>query len=282
MKRGLILEGGAMRGMFTCGVTDVMMEQGLTFDGAMGVSAGAIFGCNYKSDQPGRAIRYNMRFCRDKRYGTIHSLLKTGDLYDADFCYRQIPDELDWFDTDAFAANPMEFWVVATDVKTGKPVYHRCTDGKREDVTWIRASGSMPLAAKPVEVGGYTLLDGGVADSIPLEKMEALGYDRNVVVLTQPMGYHKGKNKALPLMKLSLRQYPAFLRTAERRPEVYNETLRKIREKERAGEIFVLRPEAALDIGKTEHDPERLQAVYEQGRTVMEKRLAALQEFLKI
>lgn len=281
MRTGLVLEGGAMRGMFTCGVTDVMMENGLAFDGAMGVSAGAIFGCNYKSEQPGRAIRYNLAFCQDKRYGTFRSLLKTGDLYDADFCYRQIPDELDWFDTDTFEKNPMEFWVVATDVLTGKAVYHKCTDGKREDVTWIRASGSMPLAAKPVEVGGYTLLDGGVADSVPLRKMEELGYDRNVVVLTQPMGYVKGQNKAIPLMKMTLRKYPDFIRTAENRPGMYNDTIRYVREKERAGEVFVIRPEAALDIGKTEHDPERLKAVYEQGRAVMEKRLAALREFLK-
>ena len=281
MRTGLVLEGGAMRGMFTCGVTDVMMENGLTFDGAIGVSAGAIFGCNYKSGQPGRAIRYNLAFCQDKRYGTLRSLLKTGDLYDADFCYRQIPDELDWFDTDTFERNPMEFWVVATDVLTGKAVYHKCTDGKREDVTWIRASGSMPLAAKPVEVGGYTMLDGGIADSVPLRKMEALGYDRNVVVLTQPMGYVKGQNKAIPLMKMALRKYPDFIRTAENRPGMYNETTRYVREKERAGEVFVIRPEAALDIGKTEHDPERLKAVYEQGRAVMEKRLTALREFLK-
>ena len=281
MRTGLVLEGGAMRGMFTCGVTDVMMENGLTFDGAMGVSAGAIFGCNYKSGQPGRAIRYNLAFCQDKRYGTFRSLLKTGDLYDADFCYRQIPDELDWFDTDTFERNPMEFWVVATDVLTGKAVYHKCTDGRREDVTWIRASGSMPLAAKPVEVGGYTMLDGGIADSVPLRKMEELGYDRNVVVLTQPKGYVKGQNKAIPLMKMALRKYPDFIRTAENRPGMYNETIRYVREKERAGEVFVIRPEAALDIGKTEHDPERLKAVYEQGRAVMEKRLAALREFLK-
>ena len=281
MRTGLVLEGGAMRGMFTCGITDVMMENGLAFDGAMGVSAGAIFGCNYKSGQPGRAIRYNLACCGDKRYGTLRSLLKTGDLYDADFCYRQIPDELDWFDTDTFEKNPMEFWVVATDVLTGKAVYHKCTDGKREDVTWIRASGSMPLAAKPVEVGGYTMLDGGIADSVPLRKMEELGYGRNVVVLTQPMGYVKGQNKALPLMKMALRKYPAFLRTAENRPAMYNETLRYIREKERAGEVFVIRPEGPLDIGKTEHDPERLKAVYAQGRAVMEKRLAALREFLQ-
>lgn len=198
MKRGLVMEGGAMRGLFTAGVTDVMMEAGIVFDGAIGVSAGAVFGGNYKAGQAGRVLRYNLRFCKDPRYSSLRSLIKTGDLFGADFCYREIPDHLDPFDQAAYAANPMDFFVVATDVHTGRAVYHNCLDGGREDLEWFRASASMPLASRIVSVGGYDLLDGGIADSIPLAYLEEQGYDRNVVVLTQPMGYVKTKNKAMP------------------------------------------------------------------------------------
>ena len=125
MKTGLVMEGGSMRGMFTAGVIDVFMENGIEFDGAVGTSAGATFGCNYKSKQIGRSIRYNCRFCNDPRYGSFKSLMKTGDFFDADFCYKQIPEILDVFDIETFESNPMEFYVTATDVESGKAVYHK-------------------------------------------------------------------------------------------------------------------------------------------------------------
>lgn len=281
MKRGLVMEGGAMRGLFTAGVTDVMMEAGIVFDGAIGVSAGAVFGGNYKAGQAGRVLRYNLRFCKDPRYSSLRSLIKTGDLFGADFCYREIPDHLDPFDQAAYAANPMDFFVVATDVHTGRAVYHNCLDGGREDLEWFRASASMPLASRIVSVGGYDLLDGGIADSIPLAYLEEQGYDRNVVVLTQPMGYVKTKNKAMPLLRRVYKDYPQLLDTLARRQDVYNETTAAIREKERRGEVFVIRPEAPLDIHRVEHDRERIQAVYDLGRAVMEKRLEAMKVFLQ-
>ena len=281
MKRGLVMEGGAMRGLFTAGVTDVMMEAGIVFDGAIGVSAGAVFGGNYKAGQAGRVLRYNLRFCKDPRYSSLRSLIKTGDLFGADFCYREIPDHLDPFDQAAYAANPMDFFVVATDVHTGRAVYHNCLDGGREDLEWFRASASMPLASRIVSVGGYDLLDGGIADSIPLAYLEEQGYDRNVVVLTQPMGYVKTKNKAMPLLRRVYKDYPQLLDTLARRQDVYNETTAAIREKERRGEVFVIRPEAPLDIHRVEHDRARIQAVYDLGRAVMEKCLEAMKAFLQ-
>ena len=163
VKTGLVLEGGAMRGMYTAGILDVLMEEKIQVDGVIGVSAGAVFGCNYKSGQIGRTLRYNMKFCGDKRYGTLHSLLKTGDIYDVDLCYHQIPEILDPFDNEAFVKNPAEFFVVCTDVETGKAVYHKCTDCGRDDLKWMQASASMPLVSKVVEIDGYKLLDGGVA-----------------------------------------------------------------------------------------------------------------------
>lgn len=281
MRYGLVLEGGAMRGLFTSGVLDVLLEHDVTFDGAVGVSAGAVFGCNFKSRQPGRVLRYNLRFCRDPRYCSLRSWAKTGDLYGADFCYRAIPDELDPFDREAYAANPMDFTVVCTDADTGQAVYHSCLRGDEHDLIWMRASASMPLASRVVEVDGYRLLDGGVADSIPIRRAQEMGYDKCVVVLTQPRGFVKEKNKALPLMRAALRKYPSLVATMARRQDVYNQSTAYLRREERAGRVFILCPEAALDIGKTEHDPEKIQIAYDQGRLVGEKRLPALLEFMK-
>lgn len=280
MKRGLVLEGGAMRGMFTAGVTDVMMEHGITYDGLVGVSAGAVFGCNYKSKQIGRTIRYNLKYCKDPRYCSVRSLLKTGDLFGTQFCYRDIPNELDPFDLETYQTNPMEFYVVATDVTTGQPVYHECPTGGEEDLDWFRASASMPLAANMVEIDGRKLLDGGISDSIPLKFAETR-YEKNVVVLTQPMGFVKEKNKALPVMRKVFKQNPRLIEVMARRHDNYNQATAYIREQERRGKVFVIRPEAPLDINRVEHDPEKIQKAYDHGRAVAEKRLAALKEFLK-
>lgn len=281
MKRGLVLEGGAMRGLFTTGILDVMMERGLSFDGIVGVSAGAVFGCNYKSHQPGRVLRYNLRFCKEPRYCSFRSFLKTGDLYGAEFCYEDIPQRLDPFDTDAYRADPMDFYVVATDAATGRPVYHNCLDGGAEDLQWIRASASMPLASRVVEIDGRGYLDGGMSDSIPIRKAEELGYEKTVVVLTQPLDFVKTKNKMLPVMRLALGKYPKLLDTMARRHTVYNRTTAYLREKERRGEVFVLRPEAPLPIGKVEHDPKRMHDVYHLGRQAMEKRWEELLAYLE-
>jgi len=281
MPTALILEGGAMRGLYSCGVADVLFRQGVTFDAIFGVSAGAVFsGCNYKSHQPGRVLRYNLRFCRDPRYCSLRSWARTGDLYGADFCYRAIPDELDPFDRAAYAADPTKLYVVCTDADTGKPVYHLCPTGDDTDLAWMRASASMPLVSRVVEADGYRLLDGGVSDSIPVRTAAEMGYDRNVVILTQPLGYVKKKNPLLPVMRLALKGYPRLLETMARRQDDYNESLAWIRDRERRGEIFVIRPEGPLDIGKTEHDPEKIQKAYDHGKAVAEKRLPALLDFL--
>ena len=157
-----------MRGMFTAGVLDVMMENGITFDGIIGVSAGAVFGCNYKSGQIGRTIRYNMKYCGDKRYCSFHSLITTGDLFGADFCYNRIPNELDKFDEPTYKQNPTEFYVTATDIVTGKAVYQRCDNADQYDLKWYRASASMPILSQISEIDGRKLLDGGISDPIPL------------------------------------------------------------------------------------------------------------------
>jgi len=281
MKTGLVLEGGAMRGMFTAGVIDVFMENGIEFDGMIGVSAGATFGCNYKSRQIGRTIRYNMKYCRDQRYCGFHSLFTTGDLYGADFCYHELPEKLDLFDNEAYINNPMEFHLVCTDVDTGKPLYKKCESFSDGNLEWMRASASMPLVSRIVEIDGYKLLDGGVADSIPLEYFESIGYDKNVVVLTQPDGYTKKKNSAMPVLKIALRKYPKMLNALENRHIMYNNQVEHVRKKELTGEVLVIRPDCNLPVGKIEKNPERLKETYEIGRRIAEERLDEMKDFLR-
>ena len=281
MKTGLIMEGGAMRGMFTAGVLDVLMENGLVTDGAIGVSAGAVFGCNYKSHQIGRVIRYNTEYCNDKRYASFKNLLKTGNLYSEQFCYHEVPEKLDPFNEAAFAASPMDFFVVCTDVKTGEPIYHKCRKGDAEDVRWMEASASMPLAAKIVKIGHYGLLDGGVADSIPVRFFESIGYKRNLIILTQPKGYVKKKNKFLPAIRARYFRYPAFVEAVADRHERYNETTSYISMLEQAGQAYVIRPPIPLEIGAMERDPAQLRRVYETGRAVAQIQVEKIRDFLE-
>lgn len=140
IKTGLVMEGGAMRGLFTAGIIDVLMEENIILDGAMGVSDGAAFGCNYKSNQIGRVLRYNKKYSKDPRYCSVRSLIKTGDMFGADFCYHELPDTLDVMDKETYNQSPMEFYVVCTDVETGKPVYHRCDRLDAKELDWMRAS----------------------------------------------------------------------------------------------------------------------------------------------
>lgn len=280
MKKGLILEGGAMRGMFTAGVIDVMMENDIDFDGLIGVSAGAAFGCNYKSKQIGRVLRYNTRFCGDKRYSGLRVLLKTGNIYSTEFCYGEVPLKYDVFDFDTFEKNPMEFYVVCTDIETGNPVYHKWGDRKDHGFDWIRASASLPLVSQIVENDGLKLLDGGISDSIPVKYFESIGYDRNIVVLTRPEGYQKEANKLIPILRRKYKEYPKFLQTMENRHIQYNETLNYIKQQEKEGNLFVIRPETALKISAVEKNPQKLQEIYERGRVVAQKQLHKIQQYM--
>ncbi len=280
MIKGLVMEGGSMRGMFTCGILDVFMENGITFDKAVGVSAGAAFGINLKSHQPGRALRYNKKFCRDKRYASLESLIKTGDLYNVNFCYDELPFKLDIWDTDAFYKDPMEFYCVATDVLTGRPVYHKCAGDAKADIDWVRASASLPLVSKPVEIDGGLYLDGGMSDSIPVKFMENEGADRIVVIATRPADYVKTQLSYLPLVKLIMRKYPKMIGAVENRYLIYNRQKEYMDNLEKEGKIFVFRPDKALDIGAVERDPYTLHKVYMLGRKQAVKRLEELKDYL--
>ena len=282
MKKGLIMEGGAMRGMFTAGVTDVFMENGVRFDGGIGTSAGAAFGCNYKSGQIGRALRYNKEYCDDERYISAKSFFKTGNLYSEDFCYHEIPEVLDKFDFAAFNENPMEFYITCTNIETGRAVHHK-HDEKNDDLNtfleWVRASCAIPLLEQIVEINGVKLLDGGVADSVPIRFMEEVGYDRNVVILTQPLTYIKKKIKYGLLARTVYKQYPKLTEAMLDRHERYNETYEYIRDKELKGELFVVRPPEDLNISVS-NKPEELQRVYDIGRKEGFATLDKVREFL--
>ncbi len=280
MKTGLVLEGGAMRGMFTAGILDVMMEEGIWVDGLIGVSAGAAFGCSYKSGQKGRTLRYNLKYAGDKRYCSLYSLLTTGDLYGAEFCYHRLPEELDIFDNEAFIRNPMEFYLVCTDVTTGEPVYHKCETADYNTMEWFRASASLPLVSRVVEVDGYRLMDGGISDSIPLTYFERIGYEKNIVILTQPKEYRKHSNKAMPWVRLMMRQYPKMIARMERRHLDYNRTLDEIAAREGDSNLLVLQPESPLPIKRVEKNPKVLQQVYDMGRELAQKRLEEIRAFV--
>ncbi len=280
MKKGLVLEGGAMRGLFTAGILDVMMESGVAFDGVIGVSAGAAFGCCYKSGQIGRTLRYNLKYCRDPRYCGLRSLVKTGDIYGAEFCYRTLPLELDPFDDEAYLASPVEFYVGATDAETGEPVYFKCEEAGTELLDRIRASASMPFVSRAVEVEGRYLLDGGMSDSIPIAYFESIGFDRNVVILTRPRDFIKRRVRMSPLVRLALRKYPRAAEAMLRRHDFYNETLRYIAEREARGELLVIRPDGELPIGHISHKPVQLRRVYDIGREMGLRRLDEVREFL--
>ena len=279
MKRGLVLEGGAMRGLWTAGITDVMMEHDIWPDGLVGVSAGAAFGCNYKSRQIGRAIRYNMRFAKDSRYSGIRSLLTTGDYFNAEFDYHIVPKQYEIYDDDAFNHNPMEFIVVCTDVETGEAVYQPLTEANYDTYEWIRASASMPLVSKVVSIQRRKLLDGGVADSIPLAYTESRGYDRNVVVLTQPLGYQKEHNRLMPLMRLALRRYPEMIKALDYRHIMYNKQLEYVAQAEREGRCLVIRPDEKIPIGHISHNPQQMQHVYQIGRAIGERYIERIKDF---
>lgn len=280
MKKGLVLEGGAMRGMFSAGVIDVLLESGIEFDGVAGVSAGAVFGCNYKSKQIGRTIRYNMKYIRDPRYCSLRSLIKTGDMFGQDFCYRKIPFELDIFDNETFIHNPVKFYVAATDINTGKALYKRIDSADEEGLQYMRASASMPLVSKPVNIDGKELLDGGIADSVPLEFFVNKGYEKNLVVLTQPKNYIKKKNRLIPLMKISLRKYPKLIDAMANRHILYNEQIKYTEEAEKSGKAFIIRPCDKLPIGRLEKNPETLKIVYDLGRAEALKNLDKIKEYL--
>jgi len=277
-KTGLVLEGGGFRGIYTAGVLDVFMEEGLSFEGLIGVSAGAIHGCSFISGQKGRSIRYYRKYCGDPRFMSIRSWLTTGNVVGVDFCYHELPEVLDKFDDEAFMKNPSHYYVVCTNVETGEPEYLRLTD-MRKEIDYLRASASLPYFSKMVEIDGKKYLDGGCTDSVPLEAFEKLGYGRNVVILTEPEDYRKKPELRL-LAKTVYHRYPTFASALVNRHADYNNMLDMLSEKERQGNIFIIRPTKHLDIGRMESDVNKVQAAYDLGVADAKAKMSALRDWL--
>lgn len=280
MKTGLVLEGGAMRGMYTAGVLDVFMEESVTFDGIIGVSAGALFGVNFLSGQKGRVIRYNRRFNADPDYLGLRPLLRTGNIVDTDYAYRRVPRELDVFDDETFRKSGVPFYAVVTNVKTGKPEYLKI-ESVYEQMDVLRASGSMPFVSRPVQIGRKLYLDGAIADSIPFERFLETGYERLVVVLTKPDGYVKKPMSPVLAHAFYARMYPKFEQQVKNRHIMYNDTIRRLKKREAEGELFVLRPSEQVNLSRVEKNPEKLQALYDVGTRDARAAMGRLRAFLE-
>lgn len=276
-KTVFVLEGGAMRGLYSAGVLDVFMENGISTDAIYGVSAGALFGINFKSRQVGRAIRYNIKYAHEKNYMGLYSLVTTGNIMNKEFCFNKLVYELDKFDFDSFNNSPIDFFAVVTNVETGEGEYKKISDA-REGLEVLRASGSMPFVSKCVAVDGGKYLDGAVSDPIPFQKVLDEGYGKIVVVLTRPEGYRKHKD-CMPY-NLCYKKYPNFIKTAQRQYEVYNNTLDLIKRYEEEGRIVVLRPSRKMKIARVEKDIKKLQGIYNLGVEDCMKNLDKIREYL--
>ena len=276
-KVALVLEGGAMRGLYTAGVLDVFMENDIKVNTIFGVSAGALFGINYKSGQIGRALRYNLKYAHDKRYMGMYSLVTTGDVMNREFCFNKLVYELDPLDFETYDSSDVKFYAVVTNVETGKAEYIEISDAKR-DMEYLRASGSMPFVSKLVEVNGYKYLDGAVADPIPFKKALDMGYEKIIVVQTRPVDYVKSKSR-LPY-GLVYKKYPEFVKTAKSAYINYNETLDLIKKYENEGKIIVLRPSEKIKMRRVEKNLNKLQAIYNVGVKDCKNNLSSIKEYI--
>ena len=278
MKIGLVLEGGAMRGMYTAGVLDVFMEQNINVDGIIGVSAGALFGVNYKSRQPGRTLRYNIKYAKDSRYIGLKSLVRTGNIVNKEFCFDEIPNKLDIFDFDTFKKTKEKFYAVVTNVNTGEPEYIELND-LHDSMEYLRASGSMPFVSKMVKVDEKEYLDGGISDSIPVEKMIDMGYDKIIVVLTRPKNYTKKKNDER-VAKIFYKKYPKLVDAINTRYLRYNNELKYITRLEKDNKIFVIRSSKLVKIKRIEKDEKKLKEMYELGKNDAKSNIDRLKQYL--
>jgi predicted patatin/cPLA2 family phospholipase len=287
----LVLEGGGFRSMFTAGAVDVLMENGIyDFSSVWGVSAGAIAASSFKSRQIGRTMRIMLAFRDDRRFMSLWSLATTGDIAGADFMYKEVQDALDPCDTETFNANPMQMYAVASDVTFGTPAYLHVRSFP-DDVEMVRASASMPLVSRVVELDGRALLDGGTTDSIPVAVAMGLegaarveGYvpaEKAVVVLTQDAAYEKdGANERMVLRSHRYDGYPYYLDALETRPARYNACRKMVHEMADRGEIVCLEPPAPVEVATSGSSGEKCLTLYLQGRAEAEAHLDEIRAYL--
>ena len=279
MKTCLVLEGGAMRGIYTAGVLDALLETKIKIDAIIGVSAGALFGINYVSKQKGRALRYNLNYCDNKDYMGIHSLIKTGNVMNKEFCFDKLIYELDPFDFDTYNKSKTKFYATVTNLKNGKPEYKEIKKFP-EDLEYLRASGSMPLFSKIVEIDNNKYLDGAIGDSIPVKQAKKMGYDRIIVVTTQPLDFKKKPYNML-FFYLVYKKYPIFLEGIKNRYKLYNDTLDYIKKEEKKKNIFVIRPSRKIKISKLEKNREIIKEQYNLGYEDTKELMSNLNKYIK-
>ncbi len=279
-KIGLVLEGGGMRGVYTAGVLDAFLEAGLDFDGCLGVSAGSCHAASFLSRQKGRAFRVNVNYLQDWRYCSVRSWLKTGDFFGAEMLYDIIPNQLDPYDHAAFAQRKGWFRAVVTNVQTGQAEYP-LIEQMQQDTIWLRASSSLPLLSRIVEINGQGYLDGGISDSIPIEAAIRFGCLRNVVVLTQCPSYQKKPNALLPLLRLRYHRYPQLIDALKTRHLRYNAALKTLRSLQKEGRVLIIQPQEPVTIGRLEKDRDQLNALYQTGKADGLAQLEALKAFLQ-
>ena len=279
MKIGLVLEGGGMRGLFSAGVLDALLElKELSVNGIVGVSSGALFGVNYVSKQKERAVRYNKKYADDKRYMGLHSWITTGNAVNKDFAFYELPYKLDVFDNETFKKAKTDFYVVMTNVESGKPEYVLIEDAFAQ-MEYLRATSALPFASKIIEINGKKYLDGGISDSIPIDFCESLGYDKIIAVLTRPEGTYK-EDKLGFLYKLVYRKYPNLVNSLLNMATDYEKVLTKIKDLENKEKIFVVRPPEVLKIGRLEKNRDKIQKVYDTGLNTGLKELDNIVKYL--
>ena len=278
MKIGLVLEGGAMRGMYTAGVLDTFLDKDFWVDGIISVSAGALFGVNYPSRQKERAMRYNKKFISDKRYISFKSLVSTGNIVNKDFAFYEVPFKNDVFDNKTFKESDIDFYVAVTNLQTAQAEYVKLIDPLVQ-MEVLRATSAMPYVSRPVEIEGIPYLDGAIADSIPVEQMQKLGYDKIIVILTRTLDYRKSKPMTW-IAKWFYRCYPYFADAVNQRYAMYNRQVENVIKLAEKGDIFVIRPSVDLKIKRIEKDPNKLQAMYELGMKDMQLQWKNLLDYL--
>lgn len=277
---GLVLEGGGMRTIYTGGVLEFFAEKNVYFPYNIGVSAGACMAVSYLSRQNGRNRVVNIKYVNDPRYLSWRNLLSKGQMFGMDFIFDEIPRTLVPFDQQTFDESKEELVVGTTDLQTGESVYYSKSEPDFDMLKVLRASSSLPFIAPIVEYKGRQLMDGGIADPIPLRKAERDGHARNVLILTRNEGYVKKPTSFPWLVRRAYRKYPEFVNTLLHRHEVYNETMAYIDRQESNGSAFVIRPQLPLTVDRMERDPAKLEALYQQGYEDAKRLFPALTEWM--
>lgn len=280
MKSGLVLEGGGMRGVYTGGVLEKFLEEEIFADYIIGVSAGACNAASYISRQAGRNHAVTIGYVNHPDYVSMKNLVTKRELFGMDLIFDEIPNRLVPFNYEDFRNATEEFVVGTTDCLTGEPVYFEKRNEPAEVLAIVRASSSLPFMSKPVEFEGRQLMDGGIADPLPIRKALMDGVTHPVIVLTKPKGYRARKSSFSFIMQALYRQFPGIVKSMEIRAAVYNETMEFIETMEAEGKALVIRPAETFNIGRIERDPAKLTELYNQGYRDAEEMLEKVKSFI--